>query len=233
LAWNARGTAANLQANPSPRVRFQFALDSAFSALNANATAEARQYIQRGLSRVALDDIPPSERPWFALAVLAMESRDPALARRALAGFESDLAAASVDREGERAFFESHVALAEERWEEAIPLIREADRRFGIEERHAQAILGHAHDRAGRPDSAIAHYDKLLAVPPGLDGVEGYWTPRAHYRLGELYEARGDREKAIAHYTEFVSLWKDAEPALQPTVREARQRLERLVAEKG
>lgn len=233
LAWNTRGTVANLRANPSPTVRFQFAIDSAFSALNANAPAEARQYIQRGLSRAPLDDIPPSERPWFALAVLAMESRDPGLARRALAGFESDLAATSVDREGEKAFFESHLAIAEERWEEAVPLIREADRRFAIDERYARAILAQAHDQAGRPDSAIAHYNRLLAIPPGLDGVEGYWTPRAHYRLGELYEARGDRENATKHYTDFVSLWREAEPALQPMVEEARQRLEQLVAEKG
>jgi DNA-binding SARP family transcriptional activator len=50
-------------------------------------------------------------------------------------------------------------------------------------------------------------------------------------RLGELYEAKGDRAKAVAYYSQFVDLWKDADPALQPAVREAKARVARLVGE--
>jgi hypothetical protein len=50
-------------------------------------------------------------------------------------------------------------------------------------------------------------------------------------RLGELYEAKGDRANAVAYYSRFVDLWKDADPALQPAVREAKARLARLVGE--
>jgi hypothetical protein len=45
---------------------------------------------------------------------------------------------------------------------------------------------------------------------------------------GELYEARGDRARALDYYGRFVELWKDADPALQPAVREVRARMAAL-----
>jgi hypothetical protein len=47
-------------------------------------------------------------------------------------------------------------------------------------------------------------------------------------RLGELYEAKGNREKAAAHYLAFVDLWKNADPELQPAVTAVKQRLAHL-----
>ena len=49
--------------------------------------------------------------------------------------------------------------------------------------------------------------------------------------MGELYEARGDREKAKEYYGRFVALWRDADSDLQPAVQEARARLAQLAAE--
>ncbi|MSR07522.1 MAG: carboxypeptidase-like regulatory domain-containing protein [Gemmatimonadetes bacterium] len=56
-------------------------------------------------------------------------------------------------------------------------------------------------------------------------------TP-THRRLGELYEARGEREKALEHFGKFVELWKNADPELQPVVRDVRARIARLTAER-
>jgi hypothetical protein len=42
------------------------------------------------------------------------------------------------------------------------------------------------------------------------------------------YEERGDLGKATEYYTRFVTLWKDADPELQPRVAEVRRRLEGL-----
>ena len=86
--------------------------------------------------------------------------------------------------------------------------------------------------------------DDRLFLPPGtaailwdLDGtlvdsfrfdLDGWDLARISRRLGELYEAKGDRAKAAAYYQKFVDLWKDADPVLQPRVAEVRQRLARL-----
>jgi hypothetical protein len=50
-------------------------------------------------------------------------------------------------------------------------------------------------------------------------------------RLGELYEARGNRARARHYYSRFIDLWKHADQELQPRVAEARAALKRLSAE--
>jgi tetratricopeptide (TPR) repeat protein len=57
------------------------------------------------------------------------------------------------------------------------------------------------------------------------------WLAGSYKRLGELYEATGDLPKAVASLEKFIELWKDADPELQPKVRDARTRLDRIRAE--
>jgi hypothetical protein len=47
----------------------------------------------------------------------------------------------------------------------------------------------------------------------------------------KLAEERGDKARALDYYTRFVGLWKDADPVLQPTVREVRGRMAKLAGE--
>jgi hypothetical protein len=54
---------------------------------------------------------------------------------------------------------------------------------------------------------------------------DGVWRARILQRLGELHAQRGDTVLAVKRLTEFVELWKDADPALQPEVAKARRRL--------
>ena len=61
--------------------------------------------------------------------------------------------------------------------------------------------------------------------------LDAYQLAPALKRSGELYEAKGDRAKAADRYRRFVELWKDADPELQPGVREVRARLGRLATE--
>jgi tetratricopeptide (TPR) repeat protein len=94
---------------------------------------------------------------------------------------------------------------------------------------------GRMHDRRGQVDSAIAAFE-LVAAPPTLDAsifIDGYGLAPSLKRLGELYETRGDRRTAAHYYGRFVELWKDADPQLQPSVREARARLAQLAQEPG
>ena len=96
--------------------------------------------------------------------------------------------------------------------------------------------LGRAFDRANMPDSAITWFEHFLETPTQqrltFDLDVGN-VPNILRRLGELYEAKGDRRRAAAYYERFVTLWKDADPELQPQLVEIRQRLARLADPEG
>ena len=59
------------------------------------------------------------------------------------------------------------------------------------------------------------------------------WLAGAYERLGQMYDARADLEKASEYYAKFVELWAEADPELQPRVQAAQRRLEEIVAERG
>jgi tetratricopeptide (TPR) repeat protein len=91
-----------------------------------------------------------------------------------------------------------------------------------------------AHERANQPDSAIAAYQRAIGPGPAWKTLANAWgLAPSLKRLGELYEERGDRARALDYYTRFVTLWKDADPVLQPTVREVRGRMAKLAGESG
>jgi DNA-binding SARP family transcriptional activator len=96
------------------------------------------------------------------------------------------------------------------------------------------ARLGDAFDRGEMADSAIAMYEAYVATPNASHVVhqrqDRFQLARIFERLGELHQKRGDRQRAIDFYQRFVDLWKDADPELQPRVREARRRLALLEA---
>ncbi|HEX9893230.1 MAG TPA: serine/threonine-protein kinase [Gemmatimonadales bacterium] len=88
-------------------------------------------------------------------------------------------------------------------------------------------------DRLGQRDSAIVHYQMFAK---SLDAAWFYGLyridrPHVYHRLGELYEWKGDRARALEVYQKFVDLWKEADPELQPRVREARRRIADLAKE--
>ena len=123
------------------------------------------------------------------------------------------------------------VALAEGRVQDAI-----AGYRAWYDEDNCAAcglfLLGRVYQRAGEPDSAIAVYERAVTTP-GLQRLyDEAFTLGATYRsLGELYEQRGQADRARDYYGRFVDLWKGADPELQPLVRDVRGRLARLSAE--
>ena len=88
--------------------------------------------------------------------------------------------------------------------------------------------LARAYDKASVPDSAINYYEKALGSTFLYRINTDMFRAPMERRLGELYEAKGDRVKAAHHYQAFVDFWKDAEPDLQPQVADVRKRLARL-----
>ena len=78
-------------------------------------------------------------------------------------------------------------------------------------------------------DIAVAErYTSDPAEPIRRWDIDGLNLAGTHKRLGELYEAKGQREKAASHYAKFLELWKDADPELQPHVHAVRERLRNL-----
>ena len=189
LRWQNLRAEALLRANSSAANRQQFALDTAFHAALVGDTAAGRAVIARGLGRHPTDSMPVRERPWQDLAQLAAVLGDTPLARRALAGFESDEAASARDVIGRRAFFSAHVAMSEARWADAIGMLHEADARIAVTPRYAMAQIGRAFDMGGQRDSAIVYYEKFVTTRDAMPIDDPFWRPLIHRRLGALYEA--------------------------------------------
>jgi tetratricopeptide (TPR) repeat protein len=131
------------------------------------------------------------------------------------------------------------IALAEGRGRDAVRELRTAVQEFPF----WFPLLGRAFELVGEPDSAIAAYERYLRehlLPPmgccGLNrqlAADAAWRAWLFVHLGELYEERGEREKAVDYYNRFVEQWQDADQELQPQVQDVRERLARLVGERG
>jgi DNA-binding SARP family transcriptional activator/TolB-like protein len=86
-----------------------------------------------------------------------------------------------------------------------------------IHERFARAELLY---ELGRQEEALPWYRSLT--------YDLLYTAPAHFRLAQIYQARGDRQKAIEHYTSFIGLFREGDPMLQPIVQQAESALARL-----
>ena len=86
----------------------------------------------------------------------------------------------------------------------------------------------------GQPQRAVSYYE---AMEPQRFNKAGAFDPtwplwaRSLLARAQLYERLGDREKAIANYSRFLELWKEADPVLDPQRRLAREGLARLGGE--
>jgi tetratricopeptide (TPR) repeat protein len=93
--------------------------------------------------------------------------------------------------------------------------------------------LARAYELAKQPDSALATYERRASERYMWVVRNDGWSLASTYRrLGELYEERGEKDKAADYYGRFIKLWKDADPELQPQVKEIKDRLAKLVGEK-
>jgi tetratricopeptide (TPR) repeat protein len=91
-----------------------------------------------------------------------------------------------------------------------------------------------AFERAGQADSALVYFQRWADTGENFweAGIYFHWPPLAYFRLGELYEAKGDKTKAVDFYGRFTELWREADPELQPRVKEARRRIAALLPDR-
>ncbi|MGH7630707.1 MAG: protein kinase domain-containing protein [Gemmatimonadales bacterium] len=208
-------------------------------ALLKGPDASAPAALHAAVRRAGLDRVAPIERPYLRLAdALAYGGRGD-LAQGVLQERTRALEAAGP---GGRAMLhaDSHVLQARRARANTLRALGRTDAAITELRGHKNRgtmfwllpELGAAYHAAGQTDSAVAVYERYLRTR-WLRRVEadGWHRPRILYRLGELYEASGDRARAADYYSQFAELWRRADPDLQPRVAEARRRLAALTAE--
>jgi len=196
-----------------------------------NAPDAARRLVEEALRRHPLASIPAADRPYLLLAWFYAEAGPPERARQLLAEYDATVPDAFRRRQPFRHAAAAAVALAEGRVQDAISGYRAwyADDNCAV---CGLFELGRAYERAGERDSALAVYERAVTTPGLVRLFEEAATLGPTYkRLGELYEERGQLDKARDYYGRFVDLWKNADPELQPMVRDVKRRLARLTAE--
>ncbi len=189
--------------------------------------ARARRRIDQALGERPLGSLEPDLRPYNNLALVHALTGRPDHARATLAGLDSTRSGreprlfAAAQRE-----LRGTVAFAEARYLDAANEYRAVDAGFCVS--CLDALTARAYDLAGESDSTIAVLRRFLDNPAREPGFDAWFLAPSHKRLGELYEAKGDRENARVHYARFVALWARADAELQPQVRQVQQRLAAL-----
>jgi len=191
----------------------------------------AARMLDAALRRYPLERVAPANRPWLDLV------ETDALAGRA------DQARATADRwardvPAERRGSGYGLALAFVLAAERHPAESRAAFQAVAESLGCNACaepwIARTWDAQGAPDSALAHYERYLVTPEfNLWSRDPTVRPWLLQRAGELHAQLGHRREAIERYTEFVELWKNADPDLQPVVRDVRARIAKLTAQGG
>ncbi|HKV50320.1 MAG TPA: serine/threonine-protein kinase [Gemmatimonadaceae bacterium] len=206
--------------------------------------------LDASLADTPLERLPLADRPYFDAATAYAVAGAPDKAAAIVAQYRRDVTDTSRFRLRRPSLDAAlgTIALVRGDAKTAIDEFRRSDvADDGLPSRECAPCvhfaLGRAFGAAGQADSTIAEYEAYIATPYWLKLTGGESTEISfgdalvlagvHKRLGELYEATGDRQKAASHYAAFVALWKNADPELQPQVEDVRRRLARLGEAEG
>jgi eukaryotic-like serine/threonine-protein kinase len=233
IAEGMRLTALNTAysvAHNNTQVTLGAPIDSAVTAVwFFGDTAKGLSIIQNALKRVPLTSFQPLDRPYSSLARAYALIGKPELAKSMLTEFDRISSAYTEEAAARtRHSIESSIAVAEHRYLDAAHESEAAD--IGNCTICELPAIGLAFDLAQKPDSAIAAFTKYVNSTSIIQrfGQDRFFLAGSYKRLGELWEAKGDRAKASHYYAKFLELWKNADPALQPQVTDVRRRLARL-----
>jgi tetratricopeptide (TPR) repeat protein len=220
--------------NPTPILTRP--LDSAFAEIHHMAQpARAVQRLDAARARPEVRSLRVDDRRYFDIAITYAQAGRPDRARAVLAEYQAAAAADTAYRRRTTPYHHQvlgEIALAERRPADAIRELRLADRLpDGPRDVCVSCTLeplARAFDAAGMADSAVATYERYVRTPSSFVWPDTHGLARAHRRLGELYDSRGNVARARQNYAKFVDLWKNADPVLQPAVARARERLAAL-----
>ena len=180
-----------------------------------------------------MDAVAPADRDWSDLAIAAALAGDSISGRIAGEGYRRDVMPTDLWRRINAPRVDAYVALSQANWNGAIQSLALVLKQLGSPGVDDAFYMAMAHDRAGRPDSAIAWYNRAIKSGSQNRYSQAAYWPAAHRRLGELYDRHGNGAKAIEHYEWFADRWKNADPELQPTVKAVRARVAELKAKRA
>lgn len=191
--------------------------------------AGARAWIGEGLSAVPLDSLSALSRPYTVLAMLYAEIGDLELAQFYLSRFDNEIPENYQKEDYSGYWARAAILRAQGDQADAIRSIQDSHKEFRCKSCFA-LIEARYLSESDSVHRAIAAYEKYQDFSAG-------WSPQftagtksaAWLEMGELYSRVGDTEKAIEAYSNFVDLWSEADPHLQPKVRYARDRIQRLM----
>jgi len=193
----------------------------------------ARAVLEDALPQFMAADVPPEQRPYLELISFYSVIGDQSRAQSLLTEYKSSVdPLVQKSQEIELHQTQGMIALGEHRPQEAIQELSAYRERRGDSPLIDLPVIGRAYESMGQPDSAIAVYERYMNghdITRFLD--DAWFLPGILVRLGDLYEDRGDRNRAIQYYSRFVDLWKNADPELKPRVRAVQLKLDALAGQ--
>ncbi|MEA3244667.1 MAG: protein kinase [Gemmatimonadota bacterium] len=223
---------------PYPRV-FQL-IDVLTSRVDAGLPIDdLLKETDRAVDALHIESTPVINRPYPLLAAGYAHAGQAERARQFLSSYNTavrDTARRRWDLPAvQRA--QAEIAVTEKKWAEAVDLFRKSDRRpdgpVDGDDAALPMSLIRTFATAGMADSAIAVYEEYRKTPWGgriRQGPDISVPGGLLEALAKMYDARGNTARAEEMYRDFVELWKNADPELQPRVAAARARLRQLEA---
>jgi eukaryotic-like serine/threonine-protein kinase len=194
-------------------------------------TDAARRMFDKLYAETQWDSLPPNDpRPYGALAAAFAMIGSADRAEAILAREAQKIPPEVLRRDGMTAYARAAIALSRGDGRAALAGFRQARPllRCSICMSFDQA---RAFEKLGEPDSAIVQYESFVNEHNVDPENREYLLAAALRRLGEMYESKGDRKKALEYYGRFVDLWKNADPEFQPLVSDIRKHMAALAGE--
>ncbi len=190
-----------------------------------------RSLLDSALARFPLKAMPPLDRPYGHLAMAYAASGNLPRAKALIAEYEKTPEAdhaTEAERWGHGG--RGVIALGEGRNDEAIAQFRQLDAGNTCAT-CGYPWLARAYEQAGNVDSAEAYYRRFVDTPSADLWYDDAQLVHGLQSLGQIYEARGDKARALDAYSRLATLYRNAEPKFRPVYDRAKAAMARLTAE--
>ena len=184
-------------------------------ARDLNRTALAAEQLSAALAKHSLASMDPSDRPYTALARAYAVAGRTDEAQRLMTDYARAVPPGLQKEDFTWSLAAGAIAAAQGRSVEAIRYYRKARDENGGPNLGLFDIAVEF-QKLGQVDSARIFFEASLARGGPLRVVfaDPYQLAATYQRLGEIYEAQGDRKRAIEYYLKLTDFWKSADPEL-------------------